>query len=459
MANFNYTPPDTLGEFFTSNKRVRFVRGPIGSTKSTAMVMELFRRACEQAPDEDGMRRTKFVIVRNTLSQIRETCLQTVYKCLRPIAHYKVSEQTVQIRMNEIESDWLFMPLDTPENINKLLSLELTGGWVSEAREIDPEIVHNVLSRCGRFPSELAGGSAPTWYGVIMESNSFSEDSPWFTQLHKELPKNWDYILQPGARDEAADWKQYLPPDYYDDLIESNSEDWVAQYVDNEIGPSLSGQAVFRKSFDHKYHLAEGRLEYNQNSPLVIGLDVGRSPAAIVGQMDHQGRLLCLRECIGENIGIELFLTNHIKPMLYEHFPAGHVVCVIDPAGRNLSQIGEESVLHAINRMGLNAILASTNAIDPRLRAVEQYLNRRDGMLIDRYGCPMLVQAAQHEYKYKRSKQGQLGDIPEKLHPWSDIADAWQYLCLGIDSRGLARLVSRQNRKETATDLPTGAWT
>lgn len=461
MAKFDYTPPASLAGFFASNKRARFVRGPIGSTKSTAMVMEMFRRACEQEPDEDGVRRTRFAIVRNTLAQIRETCLQTVYKCIRPIVTYKVSDQKLVLKFNDVESEWLLLPLDTPENIRKLLSLELTGAWVSEAREVDPEIVMNVLSRCGRFPSALAGGCQPTWYGVFMESNSFSEDSPWFDLLHKNLPSTWGYYTQPGARDDGADWLPYLPPDYYNDLIESNNADWVKQYVDNEIGPSLSGQAVYRSAFSYKDHISHDPLEYNPQSPLVLGFDVGRNPAALVGQMDMRGTLLCLRECLGENMGIEIFLQTMVLPMLYEYFPGGKVIAVTDPAARNRSQIGEESVLQAINRLGLAAILATTNQITPRLRAVEAFMNRRNGMLIDANGCPVLVQALMHEYRFKRKKDGQLQEIPEKLHPWSDIADAQQYLCLGIESRGFAIKLQRMRGPDpnAIMDLPAGAWT
>lgn len=441
---FDYTPPDSLADFFLSDKRVRFTRGPIGSSKSTAMVMELFRRACEQKPDADGLRRTRFAIIRNTLQQIRETCLQTVYTCIRPLVFYKVSEQKVYLEFNDVRSEWLLLPLDTPENINKLLSLELTGGWISEAREIEPEILMNVLSRCGRYPSRINGGCS--WYGVIAESNSFSEDSPWYDQLELNLPENWGYFIQPGARDPEADWLQYLPPDYYEDLIQSNPESWIEQYVDNQIGPSLSGQAVFARSFDRGFHTTE-TLYPDYTRPLVVGLDTGRNPAAVVGQIDSRGRMLVFSSVWAENQGMEQFLTTKVRPHLNEKFKGGKFFVAVDPAARQRSQIGEESVYEAIRRLGFSVILAPTNQIAPRLRAVERYMSLQigggPGFIIDQSWNDDLLRALLHDYRYKRMKNKTLHEIPEKGHPESDLADALQYLCLSAGSSAVARELSQ----------------
>jgi len=459
-VRIDYTPPPTLARFMRSPKRVRAVRGPVGSGKSTAMVIELFRRGIAQAPSRDGIRRTRNVIVRNTLQQLKTTALPTIEQTLRGLTHYKVSDQKVIIEFDDVHMEWLFLPLDTPENIQRLLSLELTYGWLSEFREIDAEIAMNVLSRCGRFPSKLDGG--PTDYGLIMESNSFSEDSEWFDHLEKDLPDNWGYFVQPPGLP-AGENLENLPPMYYADLMESNTEDWVDQYVYNQIGPSLSGQAVFRATFSSKDHLTElgdtDGLEYIPNRPMVCGLDVGRNPAALFGQMDPKGRVAVLRECFAENKGIEKFVIEDLRPLMFDHFPAAHVIFVIDPTARNKSQIGEESVFTTLRRLGFSVVLASTNFIDPRLRAVEQLFNRREGIIIDRYACPFLVRALQHEYRYKRKKSKQLDETPEKLHPWSDLADGFQYLCLGIDSRAMAQLVHRVDPANSAEKMPTGAWT
>ena len=461
-AVFEYTPPGSLAAFFASDARIRLVRGPIGSTKSTAMVMELFRRTCSQEVDAEGVRRTRFAVVRNTLPQIKETCLVTIRKALGPLVNFRVSESKVVFKFNDVYSEWLLLPLDSPENVQRLLSLELTGAWVSEFREIDPEILHNVYSRCGRYPAEMGGNVEPTWMGLIGETNSFSEDSPWFDELEMNLNPNWFYLVQPGALSPDADWLQYLPKTYYADLMENNGPAWSEQYIDNRITPSLSSQAVFAQSFDQDYHVTEldKPLQFIHTIPLVLGMDTGRHPAFVAGQIDPQGRLNILHSASSENMGIEKFISEHIKPVLAERFERAYVYAIVDPAGRQRSQIGEESVLEAITRCGIPAYAASTNQISPRLRAVEGYLDRRNGMLIDAAHNQQLITALRYGYRYPRQKDKALKEIPDKSHPYSDLADALQYLCLGVENRMIGRQVDRMRGMVEAPPEPRAAgWT
>ncbi len=461
MANEtkNYIAPTTLSRFLASNAPLRFIRGPIGSGKSVACALELLRRAARQNPGPDGIRRSRGAIIRNTLSQLRSTCLVTVEEWLRPIITYKVSEQTIQVRAGDIVADWLLLPLDTPQNVQRLLSLELTYAWCSEVRELPLEIVQSVFSRTGRFPSKANGGA--TWRGLWAETNSFSEDSEYYDFLEVERPGNVDYFIQPGATEPDAENVENLPPDYYEAMIEANTEAWVDQYVHNKIGPSLSGQAVFASLFKYDFHTVE-ELQYEEGRPIVCGLDTGRNPAIVLGQMDVRGRILVLGSAYGENMGIEKFVSTVVRPWLIENFPMGRFVCVVDPAGTKRSEIGEESVIKALQRLGFLAAPANTNAIAPRLRAVERQFNMQiDGkgaILIDRRHNAMLIRAISHDYRYKRKKEGDLNEVPEKGHPESDLADALQYLCLGIDSAVVGKALRRQQTREYQP-VSSAGWT
>jgi hypothetical protein len=442
---------------------VRIVRGPIGSGKTTGMIAELLRLACEQEPDpDDGIRRTRMLVVRNTMPQLKTTCLVSIMQFLRPIAEWRPSDSTVRIRFGDVESDWLMLPLDTEQNIQRLLSLELTFCWVSEAREVDPEMVKNALSRCGRFPAMNHGGA--TRYGLIAESNSFRTDSPWYPLLEEELPQNWEYFVQPGALDPEADWLQYLPPDYYSDLIESNTPEWVDQYIHNQYGESLDGQAVYKHSFNRNFHVSEKPLTPLPTRPIVVGMDFGRWPAAVVCQMDMRGRLLVLAEVEHENTGVERFTNDLLLPLLAsDRFRTCPHYVVGDPSGVSRAEVGEESVFDALKRLGLPAYPAMTNAIQPRLRSVEKFLlQQRDGgpaLLVDP-SCRVLIQGFQSKYRYKRKTDGSTEDKPDKQRPWADVHDALQYACLGtskaIQTRALRRMTPREYK---SNQIPTGAWT
>jgi hypothetical protein len=467
MSDLDYTAPPTLSSFMSSDQRIRIVRGPVGSGKSSAMVMELLRRSLQQAPDpKDGIRRTRWVIVRNTMPQLKTTSMKTISELLRGIAQYRAQDHSFDLKFGDVESEWIMLPLDTPENVQRLLSLDLTGGWLSELRELPPQILLDVLSRCGRYPSMMNGG--PSWYGVIGETNSFSEDSPWNKILEekdlmgKPLPSTWGYWVQPGAREAYAENKGNLVPGYYEDLIESNSPDWVAQYIDNMITPSLSGEAVFRASFNTRFHVAGSDLLPIPGTILVIGMDFGRNPAAVITQTDPRGRLVCLDELIESGMGVEQFITTKLRPLLsqpkYSRLPVG---IVGDPSGVARGQIGEESVFGMLKRLGMSSQPAQTNNIEPRLRAVEKWLlQQRDGgaaFLISPH-CHTLIRAMQSRYRYARTKGGILQPVPDKGHPWSDIADALQYAVLGHSGTVLAKLV-RVRRDNSPRKVSSKGWT
>jgi hypothetical protein len=466
-----YAPP-TISEFMLSDKRVRLIRGSVGSGKSSGMVMELLRRATEQAPDpRDGIRRTRFGLVRNTIPQLQTTTAKTVAELLRGIVTYEAQHKTFWIRSGDIESEWIMLPLDTPENVQRLLSLDLTAGWLSEFRELPPQILMDVLGRCGRYPSMANGG--PTWHGVIGETNSFSEDSPWYPILEegimpdgKPRPLTWGYWIQPGARDPGAENRENLVPGYYEDLIANNTAEWVEQYVDNKITPSLSGEAVFRASFRSDFHVAKKDLLPVPGTIVVVGMDFGRNPAAVITQMDMRGRLVVIDELITEDagsMGVEQFIITQLRTLLaqpkYARLPVG---IVGDPSGISRGQIGEESVFKAITRLGFASQPAMTNLIEPRLRAVEKWLlQQRDGgaaLLISPH-CTNLIRAMQSRYRYDRLKDGQLKPLPTKGHPWSDIADALQYGVLGHSGNVLSRLnrIRRPDKPEQVP--PVRAWT
>jgi hypothetical protein len=467
--DINYTPPPVLRRFMMSDARVRIVRGPVGSGKSTAMATELLRRAAQQAPGADGIRRTRGVIVRNTLSQLESTALETLMAMYRPILNYKPSDKTVELRLGDIHADWILMPLDRPENVQRLLSLEITYAWLSELRELQPQILLDVFSRCGRFPSKMHGG--PTWYGVFGETNSFSEDSDWFPILEGFAPDksgairpkpNWEYFLQPGAREPGAENTENLVSTYYEDLIANNSPEWVEQYVDNKITPSLSGESVFRASFRHDFHISSTDLSPVPGAILLIGMDFGRNPTALLTQMDARGRILVLDECLGDNMGVEQFITNHLRPLLSQPEYSRLAVGVVgDPAGNQRGQIGEESIFKALNRLGFAAQPAQTNQIEPRLRAVEKwFMQQRDGKaaLLISPRCKMLIKALGSKYRYARRKDGELQPVPEKSHPWSDLGDALQYAVLGHTSKIVSRFMRPRHDNNQPRPSASG-WT
>src|SRR5277367_5160035 len=102
MADLNYEAPPTIAEFAQSEAFGRIICGPIGSGKTTGCVIECLRRALQQSPGQDGIRHTRFAIVRQTLKQLKDTVLKDCESWLSGLGIWKVSESTFHINFNNV---------------------------------------------------------------------------------------------------------------------------------------------------------------------------------------------------------------------------------------------------------------------------------------------------------------------------------------------------------------------
>lgn len=481
MPSINYTAPPTCAAFMKSDSFGRLIAGPVGSGKTTACLFELFRRACEQETAPDGLRYTRFAIVRQTLKQLRDTVLKDITEWLKGIASYKVSDNTIYIQIGDVRSEWLLIPLEDAEDQRRLLSMQLTGAWMSECIEMDVGIISPLAGRCGRYPAANQGGC--TWMGIIADTNMPSEGSPWHTFMDVNTPPDWQIFIQPSGMSDTAenlDWLTQTPETlklpigdekrraqgrtYYERFIRSNSNDWCKRYVHAQYGDDPSGSAVFRESFKTAFHVTDEVMPVS-SYPLLVGLDFGRDPCAIICQPDHKGRLLVLEEIIAEDIGLELQLQRAIKPaLMQERYFGKPVVIVGDPAGRQRSTLYEETSFDLIKRNGLMAYPAPTNDIDKRINAVESWLlGQRDGgaaIVIDRLRCPELIRALSGGYRYGKTRGGVRKPTPEK-NKYSHIADAFQYACVAAHGGMTDMIASRLRGRRPASRerVTASAWT
>ncbi|HWH69872.1 MAG TPA: hypothetical protein VNT26_10825, partial [Candidatus Sulfotelmatobacter sp.] len=199
-----YRPPDTLLRFHCSNMRVRGIMGPVGSGKSVACCQEIFSRAWRQEPWLDGVRRSRAVIVRNTYGELLSTTIKTwqfwfpgalcQVKQGAPITGKIIKALPDGTRM---DLELMFLAMDRPDHTRKLLSLEVTFGWINEAREVPKEIVDALDSRLGRYPPMAVGG--PTWIGMFMDTNPPDDGHWWFEFAEENRPRGWKFFHQPPA--------------------------------------------------------------------------------------------------------------------------------------------------------------------------------------------------------------------------------------------------------------------
>jgi hypothetical protein len=466
----------------------RLIAGPVGSGKTTACLMELVRRSVQQRAAVDGLRYTRFAIVRQTLKQLKDTVLKDCKAWLTasaPLGEWKVSEGVFHLNFDTVRSEWVFIPLEDAADQARLLSMQLTGAWLSEAIEMNLDVVAPVSGRCGRYPSGALG--VPTWHGIIADTNMPTEMTPWH-QFMENPPPNWQIFKQPSGLSPNAENLNWLlqkentitlPIDhparlaqgrkYYENFVNMYGEesDWVNRYVKGQYGNDPSGEAVFRASFQPNFHGVE-ETKVIPSYPLIVGQDFGRNPWSLICQPDHMGRLLVHEEVPAMNIGLEKHVNQNLKPRLWSSDYTGCKIALVgDPSGVAKGSIAEESCFDALKRFGLPAFPAPTNDIDPRLRAVETLLGQqRNGgpaLLINKQKCPMLMRAMGGGYRFKKSPSGGLKPIPEKqdAEGFSHVADCLQYVALVVHGGmvgEIARRLQVRSQKRRA-GVSSKAWT
>lgn len=459
----DYTAPPTVATFMQSNAPVRLIMGPVGSGKSVGDCMEIARRAAMQAPNRQGIRKTRWVVVRNTYQQLKDTTLKTWMEWFPDgvAGKWREYDKTFFLKFGDVEAEVLFRALDDPDDVNRLLSLELTGGFINEAREIPIEVVTALRSRCGRYPSKKEGG--PTWYGIIMDTNPPPTDHWIYEKFEVEKPEGWEIFKQPSGLADNAENRDNLPPNYYEDMMAGATEEWINVHVHARYGRSKQGRPVYEGSWKTDFHTRTG-LQIITASPVVIGLDAGRTPTASFFQRDAKGRVLLLDEVTSENMGMENFLAQKVKPLLFSRYIGIPAVVSADPAVWQKSQLNEKSVADIIKAAGLALPKprgpSMGNRIEPRLRAVESLLNRQiDGeamFLVDKERCPQAVAGFEHGYRYKRKRDGQYEETPEK-NGHSHLADSIQYGCQLVEFGGDYAMLTPRVREVKAVSMR--GWT
>lgn len=466
----DYKAPLTVSAFILCQAPVPIIMGPFGSGKSTGCVMKILKMAQEQKPGPDGIRRTKFAAVRNTYPELRDTTKKTFEDWVPPeIREWNDTEYKYTVSFNDVVCEVLFRALDRPEDVKKLLSLELTAAWVNEAREIPRAIVDGLDGRVGRFPSERNGGCSLSC--VFMDTNP-PDDDHWIYKLYEEervdspdIAKKYVMFKQPSGLSPQAENKDKLKPGYYENLVIGKNQDWVDVFVHGKYGFIKEGRPVYPEYSDDIHTLREPPTYLG--GPLYLGMDFGLTPAIVIAQQTPTGQWQAIDEFTSDRMGATKFSQFVVTELKRDYPECPEFRGWGDPAGSSAVQTDEETPFSVVQAAGLPIDPAHTNDFILRREAVANALSRLTiggkPALVISPKCKLLRKAMSGGYCFKRvqvSGTDRYRDAPDKNH-FSHIAEALQYLMVGEgeDSTALkSRSESGDSRKfKTLTSLSHGA--
>lgn len=471
-----YTSEPTIQLFHDADDFVRGMMGPIGSGKSVGCCMEILSRAAKQAPNEAGVRKSRWAIVRNTYGELKSTTIKTWQDWVpedycRLVMDAPIRGELVfqQPDGTQVDLELLFIALDRPDHVRKLLSLELTGAWINEAREVPKAILDGLTGRVGRYPNIMDGGAS--WSGIIMDTNPPDDDHWWYKVAEEETPQGWQFWQQPPALIYSKELGYHPNPkaenvsnhklgyEYWLRQVPGKTHEWIKVYILGQYGNVQEGKPVYPE-YNDDIHCAKAELQPYKNLPIILGFDFGLTPACIFGQVSPRGRLITFDELVSESMGIRQFLRDCVKPHIEQNYSDFllHIIVVGDPAGNQRAQSDESTCLDEIRSAGFREVEpASTNSFIARREAVAGYLTRlSDGepCFLISPKCKILRRGFLGGYRFQRvqvSGEERFKDVPEKNN-FSHPHDGLQYLALRA-SQGIETIRDREIGSRSA-DIP-----
>lgn len=478
MPDINYEIGPTAQKFHECDDFVRAVIGPFGSGKSVMGLMELLLRGLNQAPGPDGVRRSRAAVIRNTFPELKSTTIQTYNQWFSSVSKVVYSSPiTATLEIPNIGDGTglhqliYFLPLDDESSVQKLMSLELTYGFLDEVVFIPERVLEVLTGRVGRYPGMKDGG--PTWYGVWATTNPCPVDHWFFKLFEEKKPDGFKLFHQPPGLlwkvDEKGNgtWEtnpkaeniKFLPEGYYKKQSIGKDEDYIKTYLCGEYGELRSGKPVY-PMYKDDVHTAKEEILPSKELTITIGVDIGiHGNAAVFTQLLPTGQLIVFDELLEEELSVTEFVQNVLKPHIYAKYFNYNFRIVTDPAAKARSQSDKRSALDIFLEEKLPAEIAKTNEFMARREAVVYFLTKQDGFLLDTK-CSYLRRGFISKYRYETLKgrsDGKVKEKPEK-NIFSHNADALQYAALHYKSLKVKRRNFARPNQHTNPAQPVAGY-
>lgn len=447
----NYRPQGPVMEqFHRRDEFVRIVVGPLGSSKTFGAINEVLRQCHEQTPNRERVRKSRWVIARNSFPDLNATTIPDVREVVDKInpdgwnmqmpvtwkhSYPRADGTTVQVEL-------MFRSFDGEQDVKKARGLQVTGVWVDELAEFNKSNFDMLIGRVKRYPAKAEVPDAK--FSVLGTSNACPRDH-WLAEfaLAEQQPYNWWIGIQaPGVFKVGNKWVENprsenfknLARHYYLDQCAGKAESWIRQNLANEFVHHTDGRPI-HPDFSEQLHVVP--CEPVPGQPIYIGIDYGRTPAATIMQRDPViNQWQVLRELVTVNMGAERF-GQLLKVFLNEHFQ-GYTIAAMtgDPAGSDMAQTRDETPADLMAMSGFDVLPASTNDPEIRYAALDERLrdltHGQPAIIIDP-SCTVLIRGLAGKYQFRRIQvvgESRYKDQPDK-GPTSHVCEALHYNLLG----------------------------
>lgn len=473
----------TFEQFHNNKSKFRLLMGGFGSGKSTACCADIILNLRNMPPMKDGVRRARGAIIRNTMGELESTTMRTWAKWFgNDELGVRLGYEKIRRKPNllykyvyyddkgKCELELFCIGLDSDKAKAKLESLELTFGYVNEAQHIPRSVIEHLIGRVGRYPAKddmiapffayvIADTNPPNthhWMYEDFESKNKIEGNRIFHQPHG-LIRSPDGLWMNNPHCDNA---KHLPDNYYFDMAKANgfSEQFIKTICNGVYGFSRDGKPMYPEYNDELH--SKDTIDILPDEPVIISIDGGSTPAALVQQFSPEGQQRAIKEFTTHFSSARSLKENHVLPWVLKNLEGHKILIVCDPSMCKTNENIEVSAMEIWKDVRWDVELAKSNRLTPRTEAQKAFLNKmvgepaHPGFMLSRTECPMLREAMISKYhciEVKGKNDGTTKDIPEKNHPHSDIADCGQYGALEFSGEGM--------RVDTEPEIDTDDFT
>lgn len=450
----------TISRFMASDAFIRGLVGPLGGGKSSGCVWDLAQRGVAQRPGPDGVRRSRWVVIRNTNRQLEDSTIRTFLQWFPPHIHgswlpskgnYTIRSLKAAADEPSAEIEFQFRALDRPDQVGNLLSTEYTGGWINEGREVPWAVYDALMGRIGRYPAMRDGGAS--WFGLIADTNPPDTESSWYSFFeetdHSEAVEVMSKALiarglpgiapdqyaqcfkQPSGLGPDAENMPNLPPAYYERQAIGKAEDWIKVYLKGEYGFTVDGKPVFPEYSDNVHCPPDERSwpKLTADLPIYRSYDFGLTPACIFSQITPDGRWIVTDELVASAMGFDEF-SDTVLEYSGRHLRGCEFIDVGDPAGQQRAQTDAKTCFQIGAAKGMN-IQPAPQTLQIRLEGTRKPMrtlsNGKPQFLIHPR-CKKLRKALLGGYAFRRLHvSGERYTSEPNKNEHSHVADALSY--------------------------------
>jgi len=360
-------------QFRESKAKIRVIMGCIGSGKSHTCCQEILSIMMRQAPDKNGVRKSRIAFVKHTKTSIPSTMLDNWYQFLGKKArnymkfNNKGNYYDFEMKKSKIKARIYFIGLGMIRDDEDLKGLRLTAAWINEAVYIRHyKLVEILEGRLGRYPTDNKKGY------LVVDTNPPHTDHWVCKNIDMRDDEDYKVFKQPSGMSEEAENRHILAIlygshwNYYEEKMKNWSRYRVQTDIHGQYGLNVEGDPVYPEfderemviDHDEMIKIVQDCCRYD-DVEFCYGMDFGSTPAMVIAMKNKsEQKWYVFDEMVTPSetkIGCDEFLGLVKEKLIHLSMKVDRDISINikghgDPSGDAFDQIQGDDTLFEIGR-------------------------------------------------------------------------------------------------------------